>query len=97
MEGGTTFYFVTEGIEAAIAQAREAAGEKNVLVPGGAQAIQQSIRAGLLDELSLHVVPVVLGAGERLLANVGDPQMTPVSVTASPHVTHITYRIDHPS
>jgi len=93
MDGGTTFHFVTEGIEAALDQARAAAGDKNVMVAGGAQAVQQVIRAGQLDELYLHIAPVVLGAGERLLENVGDPTLTPVEVIASPSVTHIRYKI----
>lgn len=93
MDGGTTFYFVTEGIEAALERARDAAGGKNVMVAGGAQAVQQVIRAGQLDELYLHIAPVVLGAGERLLEGVGDPKLAPVEVIASPSVTHIRYRI----
>jgi dihydrofolate reductase len=94
MQGGTTFYFVTDGIESALKQARGAAGGNDIQVAGGASAVQQCIRAGQLDELHLHIVPIVLGAGERLLENVGDPKMTPVAVVASPSVTHITYRID---
>ncbi len=93
MAGGTTFHFVTDGIESALAQARAAAGDKDVLVAGGAQAVRQSIRAGLIDELFLHIAPVVLGAGERLLDDVGDPHLEPVEVIASPAVTHIRYRI----
>jgi dihydrofolate reductase len=93
MEGGTTFHFVTDGIEAALAQARAAAGDRDVTIAGGAITIQQYIAAGLLDELYLHVVPVVLGAGERLLENVGDPALEPVEVVASPAVTHIRYRV----
>jgi dihydrofolate reductase len=95
MEGGTTFYFVTDGIESALMQARDAAGGKDIQIAGGASIVQQIIRAGHLDELSLHIVPLVLGAGERLLENVGDPKMTPLRVVASPAVTHITYRINH--
>lgn len=93
MEGGTTFYFVTEGIEAALDQARAAAGVKDVMVAGGAQAVQQVIRVGQLDELYLHIAPGVLGAGERLLEKVGDPNLAPVEVIASQSVTHIRYRI----
>ncbi|HKC18165.1 MAG TPA: dihydrofolate reductase family protein [Candidatus Dormibacteraeota bacterium] len=94
MEGGTTFYFVTDGIESALRQAREAAGTKDVQVAGGASTVRQFLRAGLLDELSLHLVPTVLGSGERLLENVGEVRMTPVEVIASPAVTHIRYRIE---
>jgi dihydrofolate reductase len=93
MDGGTTFTFVTDGVDSALAQAREAAGERDVTVPGGANAIQQFLAAGLLEELQLHVVPVLLGAGERLLENVGDPRLTPLEVLASPAVTHVTYRV----
>jgi dihydrofolate reductase len=93
MQGGTTFTFVTDGIESALEQARTAAGEKDVAIAGGASAVRQYLAAGLLDELYLHIVPVVLGAGERLLEGVGDPIFEPVKMTASPAVTHIKYRI----
>jgi dihydrofolate reductase len=93
MRGGTTFTFVTEGIDSALAQARSAAGDKNVEIAGGARTVQQYLAAGKLDELYLHIVPVTLGAGERLLENVGDPKLEPVKVIASPAVTHIKYRI----
>jgi dihydrofolate reductase len=93
MEGGTTFTFVTDGIESALRQARSAAGDRDIQIAGGAHAVQQYLRAGLLDELYLHVVPVVLGAGERLLENVGDPALKPVEVIASAAVTHIRYRV----
>ena len=94
MQGGTTFYFVTDGVESALEQAREAAGDKDIRIGGGASTVQQFIRAGHLDELHLHLVPIILGAGQRLLENVGDPKMTPVSVIASPTVTHIRYSIE---
>src|SRR6187200_1795732 len=71
MDGGTTFYFVTDGIESALEQARQAAGDQDVLVAGGASAIRQYLAAGLVDELHLHLAPVVLGDGERLLEGVG--------------------------
>jgi len=93
MQGGTIFNFVTDGIESALEQARSAAGDKVVSIAGGASAVRQYLAAGLLDELYLHIVPVILGAGERLLEDVGDPNMQPVSVTASPTVTHVKYRI----
>ena len=92
MEGGTTFYFVTDGIQSALRQARGAAGEKDVQIGGGAQTIQQYLKAGLVDELNLHLVPIVLGSGERLFQDVGDLKLTPVEVIASPAVTHIRYR-----
>jgi dihydrofolate reductase len=93
LQGGTTFTFVTEGIDSALVRARAAAGEKDVAIAGGAQAVQQYLAAGLLDELYLHVVPVVLGAGERLLENVGDPRLTPIEVVHSPVVTHVRYQV----
>jgi dihydrofolate reductase len=93
MQGGTTFTFVTDGIESALEQARTAAGDKDVAIAGGATAVQQYLRAGLLDEINLHIVPIILGSGERLLANVGDPTLEPVKVIASPAVTHVTYRV----
>ena len=93
MEGGTTFTFVTDGIEAALERARSAAGDRDVAIAGGASAIQQYLAAGLLDELHLHVVPALLGGGKRLLDNAGDPNLEPVDVVASPAVTHMKYRI----
>lgn len=93
MLGGTTFTFVTDGIESALEQARAAAGDKDVAIAGGASAVQQCLTAGMLDELYLHIVPIILGAGERLLENVGDPTLEPVKVVASPSVTHVKYRI----
>jgi dihydrofolate reductase len=93
MQGGTTFHFVTDGIESALEQARAAAGERDVSIAGGASAVQQYLRAGLLDELYLHIAPVLLGGGERLLENVGDPKLEPVEVIASPATTHIRYRV----
>jgi dihydrofolate reductase len=93
MLGGTTFTFVTEGIASALEQARAAAGDHDVTIAGGASTIRQYLAAGSLDELYLHVVPVVLGAGERLLDDIGDPILEPVKVVASPTVTHIKYRI----
>ena len=97
MLGGTTFTFVTDGIESALQQARTAAGDGDVAIAGGASAVQQYLAAGLLDELYLHIVPIILAAGERLLQNVGDPTLLPVKVVASPGVTHIEYRVVHPS
>jgi len=91
MDGGTTFNFVSDGIRSALDQARSVAGDLDVSIAGGANAVQQFLAAGLLDELHLHIVPVILGAGERLLVNVGDPKLEPVDVVASPAVTHIRY------
>jgi len=93
MLGGTTFNFVTDGAASALEQAQAAAGHRAVSIAGGASTIRQYLAAGSLDELYLHIVPVLLGAGERLLEDVGDPVLEPVKVVASPTVTHIKYRI----
>jgi dihydrofolate reductase len=95
MDGGTTFHFVTDGIASALEQARAAAGDKDVSIAGGASTVRQYLAAGLLDELYLHIAPVVLGAGERLLEGVGDPTLEPVKVVDSPAVTHVKYRVVH--
>jgi dihydrofolate reductase len=71
MRGGTTFTFVTDGIESALAQARQAAGDATIAIAGGAGTVNQYLAAGLIDELRLHIAPVVLGAGERLFDGVG--------------------------
>ena len=94
-EGGTTYTFVTDGIESALEQAREAAGGKDVGLAGGANIAQQYLTAGLIDELQLHVVPVLLGAGARLLDNLGDAkvELECTRVVEAPGVTHLTYRI----
>jgi dihydrofolate reductase len=92
MEGGTTFHFVTDGIESALEQARAAADDGDVKVIGGANVIRQYLSAGLLEELQLHVAPVVLGSGERLLEDVGDPKLEQVEVVAG-SATHVTYRV----
>jgi len=96
MQGGTTFTFVTDGIQSALEQARAAAGGQDVAIAGGASAVRQYLAPGLLDELFLHIVPVVLGDGERLLEGVGDPVLEPVQVVASPAVTHVKYRVTQP-
>jgi dihydrofolate reductase len=95
MRGGTTFTFVTAGIEDALDRARSAARERDVAIAGGASTVRQYIAAGLLDELTLHLVPIVLGRGERLLDGVGQPVFEPIRVISSPAVTHITYRFVH--
>jgi len=93
MKGGTTFKFVTDGITSALEQARFAAGDHDVSIAGGASTVRQYLAAGAIDELYLHIVPVILGAGERLLEDVGDPVLEPIKVAGSPAVTHIKYRI----
>jgi dihydrofolate reductase len=94
-QGGTTFTFVTGGIEAALEQARAAAGDRDVLVAGGADAVQQYLRAALFDELQIHLAPVLLGGGVRLLDNLGDAKvgLELDQVVDSPAVTHLRYRI----
>ena len=93
MQGGTTFTFVTDGIEAALEQARAAAGDEDVLIAGGAKTIQQYLAAGLANELFLHIVPIVLGGGERLLVDVGDLELQQIEVVGTPAVTHIRYAL----
>jgi dihydrofolate reductase len=93
MQGGTTFHFVTDGIESALEQARAVAGDLAVAIAGGANTVNQYPAAGLLDEVYLHLVPIVLGGGERLLVGVGDPKLEPVEVIPSPAATHIRYRV----
>jgi dihydrofolate reductase len=96
MEGGTTFHFVTEGIESALEQARDAAGGTDVSIGGGANVVQQYLAAGLLDELLISVVPILLGGGARLLDNLGEPKprLRQVEAVDAPGVTHIRYRRD---
>ena len=94
MEGGTTFHFVTDGIESALDQAREAAGGKDVMLWGGGQVVQEYLAAGLLDELELHVVPLLLGDGARVFDNLRDSEVKLEQVRAveAPGVTHLKYR-----
>ncbi len=90
----TTFTFVTEGIDAALDRARDAAGGNDVFVGGGASVINQYLTAGLLDELELHVVPLVLGGGARLFEGVGRQlQLEQVRAIEAPGVTHLKYRV----
>jgi dihydrofolate reductase len=91
--GATTFTFVTDGVEAGVERAREAAGDKDVLVAGGASVAQQVLRAGLLDEMQIHLVPVLLGRGTRLLDDLPpDLRLERARVIDSP-VTHLRYRV----
>ncbi|MFG1942189.1 dihydrofolate reductase family protein [Nonomuraea sp. NPDC048826] len=93
-QGGTTFHFVTGGPEEAMRLAREAAGEREVAVAGGASTVNQFLAAGLIDELRLHVAPVVLGRGERLFEDTGAFTLEPVrEPTGSAMVTHLVYRV----
>ena len=94
-EGGTTFTFVTDGIESALQQAKAAAGDKNVNIAGGAGTVQQFIRAGLLDELEIHLAPLLFGEGSRLFEGMGpEPiELENIRVVASPKVTHLRFRV----
>jgi dihydrofolate reductase len=96
MAGGTTFHFVTDGFDAAFAQASATAGEDGVDIAGGASTVRQALAAGVIDELILDVAPVLLGAGERLFEGVDDPGLEPVEVIHSPKATHIRYRVGAP-
>src|SRR5687768_11576222 len=94
MEGGTTFHFVTNGIQSAIEQAREAAGNEDVLIAGGASTIQQALTAGLVDEFLLSVAPRLLGDGERPLDGVGaELVLDQLEAIEAPGVTHLRYRV----
>jgi dihydrofolate reductase len=95
MDGGTTYYFVTDGIESALTRAREAAGDGDVSIHGGATTINQYLAAGLIDELRLHIVPFTLGAGTRLFAGVPSLNLEQVESRAASSVTHVTYRVPH--
>ena len=91
MDGGTTYHFVTDGIESALEQAQAAAGGKDVSLAGGASVAQQYLAAGLLDELVVSVVPNLLGGGARLFENLGDARLEQVESVEAPGVTHIRY------
>ena len=94
MEGETTFHFVTDGIESALEQARNAAGGKDVSLGGGPSTVQEYLAAGLLDEMVISLVPIFLGAGTRLFDNLGSAPRRPeqVEVVEAPGVTHLRYR-----
>jgi dihydrofolate reductase len=92
MEGGTSFHFVTDGFDAAYAQAQEAAGEDGIDIAGGASTVRQALAAGVIDELTLDVAPVLFGSGERLFDGVETFDFEPVEVLQSPLATHIRYR-----
>jgi dihydrofolate reductase len=94
---GTSYTFVTEGIEHALEQARAAGGDKNVSIHGGASVVQQYLRAGLLDALQVHVVPILLGGGVHLFGALGEDTGLEIDrVVASPAVTHLRYRVTRP-
>jgi dihydrofolate reductase len=93
LDGGTTFHFVTDGIESALEQARAAAAGKDVSLGGGANVVQQYLSAGLLDEMLISVVPVLLGGGARLFEELDEPRprLRQVEAVEAPGVTHIRY------
>jgi dihydrofolate reductase len=93
MEGGTTFVFVTDGIEPALAQARAAAEDQDVVIAGGASVVQQYLRGGLVDELTVSVAPVLLGSGTRLLESLSGIELEQIDAVGAPGVTHLRYRI----
>jgi dihydrofolate reductase len=93
MEGGTTFSFVTDGIESALAQAKAAAGSGFVAIAGGASTANQYLRAGLVDELWLGIAPITLGAGARLFEDVGTLALEQISSRGTDFVTHVKYRV----
>ena len=93
MDGGTTFHFVTTGFDAALEQAKAAAEGGDIRIAGGASTIRQALAAGVLDELTLDIAPVLLGRGERLFDGVADPGFEPIEATHSPYATHVRYRV----
>jgi dihydrofolate reductase len=93
MQGGTTFHFVTDGPAAALARARDVAGDRDISIAGGASTVNQFLAAGLIDELRLHISPLTLGAGERLFDGVPPLRLDQVSARQTSMVTHITYRV----
>src|SRR3954470_1713217 len=93
MQGGTTFHFVTDGFNAALERARKVAGDLDIGIAGGASTVRQALQAGALEQLTLDVIPVLLGRGERLLEDLPERTFEPVDVTQSPNATHVTYRV----
>jgi dihydrofolate reductase len=93
LEAGTTFHFVTEGFDVAFERAQAAAGDRGVDIAGGASTVRQALAAGVIDQLMLDVIPVLLGAGERLFDGVQDPGLRPVDVIPAPLATHIRYLV----
>ena len=95
MKGGTSFTFVTDGIESALEQATEAADDKDIALGGGADVAQQFLAAGLIDEMQINLVPVLLGGGTRLFDNLSgaDVALEPIRMVETPDVTHLKYRV----
>ena len=98
MQGGTTYYFVTDGIESAVTQAREAAGDRRVSIAGGASTVRQALVAGLIDELRVHIAPVVTGVGERPFEGVAPLALEQLGAPwGTSLVTHVRYRVSRPA
>jgi dihydrofolate reductase len=93
MQGGTVFHFITDGAESALEQAREAAGDARVAIAGGATTVNLYLALGAIDELRLHVAPLVLDHGERLFEDVGNFELERLAVRGTDLVTHLTYRV----
>jgi dihydrofolate reductase len=95
MKGGTTFHFITDGVQSALAKAKQSAGKKDVVIAGGAHAIQQCLAVGAIDEIELHLVPMILGGGERLFDNVPASalKLEQARVVQDSGVTHLKYRV----
>jgi dihydrofolate reductase len=95
MDGGTTFHFVTDGIQSAYSRAKAAAGDRDISIAGGASCARQAIQAGLVDEIDLQLTPVILGSGERLFDGLqaGIPRLELARVLEAPGVAHLRYRV----
>ncbi|MBA3867602.1 MAG: dihydrofolate reductase family protein [Anaerolineae bacterium] len=93
MDGGTTFFFITDGIEAALSRAKAVAGDKTIAIAGGASTVNQYLSAGLIDELWLHIAPITLGKGQRLFEGVPALELEPIGTSGTSLVTHIRYRV----
>jgi dihydrofolate reductase len=94
VKNDTTFHFVTDGADSALEQAKAAAGDKDVSIAGGASAIQQYLRAGAIDELQIHLIPLFLGSGTRLFDDLPPRKLERIEVVDSPAVTHVRYRLE---
>jgi dihydrofolate reductase len=93
MQGGTTFHFVTDGVDAALDRAREAAGDLDVSIAGGASVVNQALANGRVDAFELHVPPILLGDGARLFEGAGHPRLERTRVIEAPGVTHLAFRV----
>jgi dihydrofolate reductase len=95
MQGGTTFHFVSDGIESALRQAKDVAQGRNISLPGGASVVNQYLAAGLVDEIDISIAPLILGSGERLFAGLdrGMLKLKQIRAVDAPGVTHIRYEV----